>query len=159
MFCYTAFMSKADERNDITVEGYIASIDDEQVRKDSQVLADMMQAISNEEPQLYGYGTIGFGVYKYHYESGRKGEAHIIAFYPRKGKFTVYLMDGTERYAEQLAKLGKHTTTGYCVYFKRLSDIELPVLEQIVRQSYEHISELYKDGPIGKMLWQDGGKA
>lgn len=159
MFCYTAGMSKADERNDITVQGYIASIDDEQVRQDSQVLADMMQAISGQEPQLYGYGTIGFGVYKYHYESGRKGEAHTIAFYPRKGKFTVYLMDGTERYAELLAKLGKHTTTGYCVYFKRLSDIELPVLEQIVKQSYEHISELYNDGPIGKMLWQDGGKA
>ena len=63
-------------------------------------------------------------------------------------------MDGTERYAKLLTKLGKHTTTGYCVYIKRLNDIELPVLEQIVRESYEFITSKYKAGPIDKILWQ-----
>jgi hypothetical protein len=53
-----------------------------------------------------------------------------------------------------LAKLGKHTTTGYCVYIKRLSDVELPILEQIVQQSYEYIKSKSQDGPIDRILWQ-----
>ena len=63
-------------------------------------------------------------------------------------------MDGTARYAELLAKLGKHTTTGYCVYIKRLSDVELPILEQIVQQSYEYIQSMSQNGPIDRILWQ-----
>jgi hypothetical protein len=61
-------------------------------------------------------------------------------------------MDGTARYSGLLAKLGKHSTTGYCVYIKRLSDIELPILEQIVQKSYENIKS--QDGHIHQVLWQ-----
>ncbi|MFO0955138.1 MAG: DUF1801 domain-containing protein [Candidatus Saccharibacteria bacterium] len=147
-------MSKADERNDITVEQYIASLEDATLQNDALTIAEIMQRISGEKSQLYGYGTIGFGVYKYHYESGRKGEAHTLAFYPRKGKITVYLMDGTTRHAQLLAKLGKHMITGYCIYFKRLSDIELPILEQIIQASYDHITDLSKDGPITQNMWR-----
>jgi hypothetical protein len=147
-------MSKADERNDITVEQYVKSLGDESLKNDAQTLIDVMQRISQQEPILYGIGTIGFGVYKYEYTSGRKGEAHTLGFYPRKGKITVYLMDGTARYAKLLTKLGKHTTTGYCIYFKRLSDIELPVLEQIIEQSFKHINSIAQAGPIDHILWQ-----
>lgn len=148
-------MSKADERHDITVDGYISSLNDEQLKNDSLKLLGLMQKISGENPILYGIGTIGFGVYKYEYDSGRKGEAHTLAFYPRKGKITVYLMDGTARYSELLASLGKHTTTGYCVYFKRLSDVDLSVLKQIIEHSYKNITSLSKDKPIDKILWQN----
>jgi hypothetical protein len=147
-------MSKADERNDITVEEYVASISDEHVEKDAQTLVDIMHRISGSEPQLYGIGTIGFGVYEYEYDSGRKGEAHTLGFYPRKGKITVYLMDGTTRYSKLLSKLGKHTTTGYCIYIKRLSDVELPVLVQILEESYKNIHKKSQDGPIDRILWQ-----
>lgn len=146
-------MSKADERHDITVDQYVASLDDS-LKNDAQTIMKMMRAISGEAPILYGIGTIGFGVYKYEYTSGRKGEAHTLAFYPRKGKITVYLMDGTARYSALLATLGKHTTTGYCVYFKCLNDINLDVLEQIIKQSYEHIELESKNGPIDHILWQ-----
>ncbi len=148
-------MSKADERHDITVDGYISSLNDEQLKNDSLKLLGLMQKISGENPILYGIGTIGFGVYKYEYDSGRKGEAHTLAYYPRKGKITVYLMDGTARYSELLASLGKHTTTGYCVYFKRLSDVDLSVLKQIIEHSYKNITSLSKDKPIDKILWQN----
>jgi hypothetical protein len=147
-------MSKEDERHDITVEQYIASLDSEPLIKDTRIMVAMMKRISGEEPILYGYGTIGFGIYKYAYTSGRKGEAHTLGFYPRKGKITVYLMDGTARYTGKLATLGKHTNTGYCLYIKQLSDIELPVLELLLEQSYKHIESLYKKGPIDKILWQ-----
>ncbi len=147
-------MSKEDERHDITVEEYIASLNDEVLVNDTNTLVKMMRRISGKKPMLYGYGTIGFGVYKYEYTSGRKGEAHTIAFYPRKGKITVYLMDGTTRYKTKLESLGKHTITGYCIYIKRLSDIDLSVLEQILKESYTFIEKEASAGPINRILWQ-----
>lgn len=63
-------------------------------------------------------------------------------------------MDGTTRYHELLVKLGKHSMTGYCINIKRLSDIELPILKQIVQKSYDYIKSLSQDGPIDRILWQ-----
>jgi hypothetical protein len=134
-----------------SVEDSIASLD-EQTVKDCQALIEMMQRISGHEPTMWNAGTIGFDTYHYKYDSGREGDGHIIGFRPRKGKITVYLMDGTARYSDLLAKLGRHTTTGYCVYFRRLSDVELPILEQIVQKSYNYIKS--QDGHINKILWR-----
>ena len=144
-------MDKISAQNDRPVKDYIDSLD-EQTAKDSLVLIEMMQRISGHEPKMWNAGTIGFDTYHYKYDSGREGDGHVIGFYPRKGKITIYLMDGTARYSELLAKLGKHTTTGYCVYIKRLSDIELPILEQIVQQSYEYVKS--QDGHIHQILWK-----
>ena len=136
------------------VDAYIASLDDDQTVKDSQVLIEMMQRISRQTPKLWNAGTIGFDTYHYKYDSGREGDGLVIGFYPRKGKITVYLMDGTARYSALLTKLGKPTTTGYCVCIKRLSDVKLPVLEQILQQSYEYIKSKSQAGPIDRILWQ-----
>jgi hypothetical protein len=73
-----------------------------------------------------------------------------MSFYPRKGKITIYLMDGTVRYSDLLARLGKHTTSRVCLYINRLSDIELPVLEQILRQSYEYVKS--QDGQMHRAV-------
>lgn len=145
-------MSEADKRTDITVEEYLASLDDN-LQSDARKITELMQKISGNEPMLYGFGTIGYGIYHYHYESGRKGEAHTLGFYPRKGKITIYLMDGTKRYANFLTKLGKHTLTGYCIYIKHLSDIKLSVLEEILQKSYDNITA--QEGKITKILWKD----
>ena len=136
----------------VSVKEYISSLDDEQTIKDSRVLIQMMQRISGHKPTLSNVGTIGFDTYHYKYDSGREGDSIVIGFYPRKGKITIYLMDGTARYSGLLAKLGKHTTTGYCLYIKQLSDIELPILEQIVQQSYENIKS--QEGHINQILWK-----
>lgn len=125
--------------------------------KDSWALVAVMQRVSGQQPKLWNIGTIGFGTYHYKYDSGREGDAHMIGFYPRKGKITVYLMDGTARYAGLLATLGKHTTTGYCLYIKRLDDIKMPVLEQIMHESYEHMKSLSQIGPIDRIVWQTEG--
>jgi len=140
---------------DQTVDMYVASLPDVQAVKDAQVLIKIMQRVSGgHEPKLWNAGTLGFDTYHYKYSSGREGDGLVIGFYPRKGKITVYLMDGTARYGKLLAKLGKHTTTGYCIYIKQLSDVELPILEQIVRESYENIKSLSVMGPIDRILWQ-----
>lgn len=146
-------MDRKTLQNNTSVKDFIASLD-EQTEKDSQVLIQMMKAISGHEPKLWNVGTIGFDTYHYKYDSGREGDGLVIGFYPRKGKISVYLMDGTARYSKLLTQLGKHTTTGYCLYIKQLSDIELPILEQIVKQSYDYIKSLSKDGPIDQILWK-----
>lgn len=153
LFVMMRYMSRADERHDITVEEYITSLD-AATQKDARTLFEIMQRISGEKPILYGIGTIGFGVYSYEYESGRKGESHVLGFYPRKGKITIYLTDGTARYATLLSKLGKHTITGYCLYVKQLSDVELSILEQIIEESYKNIMTKSQNGPITQILWQ-----
>jgi len=142
--------------NDNLVSDLIASLGDEQTKKDSLTLVEMMQRISGHEPRLWNAGTIGFDTYHYKYDSGREGDGHVIGFYPRKGKITIYLMDGTLRFSELLAKLGKHTVTGYCVYIKHLSDVELPILEQILQKSYENIKA--QDGHINQILWRTAQK-
>ena len=136
-----------------TVDEYIASLD-EQTAADSRVLLGILKRVSGLEPQLWNVGTIGFGTYHYKYDGGREGDGHTIGFYPRKGKTTLYLMDGTARHAVLLATLGPHTLTGYCVYFKRLSDVELPVLEQLIRESYEYVAAKAEGGPIREILWK-----
>jgi hypothetical protein len=138
-------------QNTTSVKEFIASLD-EQTLYDSEALIELMQKISGSEPKLWNVGTIGFDTYHYKYDSGREGDSFIIGFYPRKGKLTIYLMDGTVRYSELLAKLGKHSTTGYCVYIKHLSDVELPILEQIMQRSFENIKS--QEGHINQILWK-----
>ncbi|MFE6256487.1 DUF1801 domain-containing protein [Agromyces sp. NPDC057865] len=141
------------DQDDRSVDEYLASLD-EQTATDSETLIEMMRRISGQEPTLWNVGTIGFGTYHYRYESGREGDGHTIGFYPRKGKLTVYLMDGTARHSALLAELGKHSTTGYCVYIKRLSDVDPVVLERIVRASYEYVESKSQEGPIREILWK-----
>jgi hypothetical protein len=141
----------AEESNrEDAVESYLASLEDEQTANDSRVLIAMMNRISGHAPQMWNVGTIGFDTYRYKYDSGREGDGQAAGFYPRKNKITVYLMDGTARHSELLAGLGKHTTSRVCVYIKRLSDIDLSILEQIVRESYVYITS--QDGHMHRAI-------
>src|SRR5947209_1616790 len=146
---YNWRMGNITAQNNGSVKDYLASLD-EQTGKDSQVLIEMMQRISGHEPKLWNVGTIGFDTYHYKYDSGREGSSHAIGFYASQGKITIYLMDGTVRYSELMARLGRHTTSRVCVHIKRLSDIQLPILERIVQQSYEYVKS--QDGHMHRAL-------
>lgn len=137
----------------MTPKEYLATLDPK-TAADSQTLLTMMQRISSQKPKLENAGTLAFDSYHYKYDSGREGDALVIGFYPRKNKITVYLMDGTARHSELLTKLGKHSTTGYCIYIKQLTDVDLSVLEQIIKNSYDFIKLKSKNGPIDKILWK-----
>jgi len=142
-----------DNIGDDRIGAFLASLD-EQTRSDATTLLAMMQGISGLQPTLWNVGTIGFGTYHYKYDSGREGDGHTIGFYPRTGKLTIYLMDGTARHADLLGSLGKHTTTGYCVYIKRLSDVDLAVLERLLTASYQYVEAKARNGPIREILWR-----
>jgi Domain of unknown function (DU1801) len=141
-------MDSQPTRDEDAVTAFVDSLD-EPVAADSRVLMEMMSRISGQRPRLWNVGTIGFDSYHFKYESGREGDSHAMGFYPRKGKITVYLMDGTERHAQMLAGLGKHTTSRVCVYVKRLSDVDLATLERVVRASYEYVKS--QDGNMHRV--------
>mgnify|MGYP003530781734 FL=1 len=117
------------------VDDFIASITDDAKRNDSQTLIDLLKKISVEPPVLWGENIIGFGSYHYQYESGREGDMPLIGFSPRKREFAIYIMSGFEQLQVQLAKLGKHKTGKSCLYIKRLSDIQINILEELMKES------------------------
>jgi len=108
---------------------------------DADVLVDLMRRITGHEAVVHNVATLGFDSYHYRYASGREVDAACLSFYPRRGKLTIYLLDGTSRHADLLADLGRHTTSKVCVYLKRLSDIDLDVLEHVLRDSYAYLKE------------------
>ena len=129
------------------VDEFLAQLDDPAKREDSYRLIDMLREVSGEEPVLWGT-MVGFGKYHYKYASGHEGDAALIGFAPRKAEFSIYLM-GTyapEEIARRdalLARLGKHRMGKACLYVKRLDDIDLDVLRQLVEISVATMRTTY----------------
>ena len=117
---------------DASVADYLAAIDDEVRRKDCEALADLMARATKQPPRMWGASIVGFGSYHYRYASGREGDTCVVGFSSRKGDISVYGLKATANAAELLPKLGKHKAGKGCVYIKRLSDVDLKVLEKLV---------------------------
>ena len=86
---------------------------------------------------MWGPSIIGFGRYHYRYDSGHESIACRLGFSPRKAQLVLYVLTETEGEAELLARLGKHKIGKCCLYINKLADVDLAVLEEIVRRSYE----------------------
>lgn len=115
----------------VSVSGYIAALPDETKRADARTLIKMMQKATGEKPKMWGPSIIGFGSQHYVYETGREGDMPIVGFSPRKPALVLYGM-GIDREKALAAKLGKYTRGKGCVYIKRLTDVDMKVLEQLV---------------------------
>lgn len=117
------------------VNKFIQSAEDPLVRRDCEVLYELMQQITGSKGVIWGESIIGFGSYQYKYASGREGNWFLAGFSPRKQNLTLYIMSGFSRYDELLNKLGKHKTGKSCLYVKRLSDIDIDVLKKLINES------------------------
>ena len=126
-------------RTDQDVDAFLAGIADETKRADCQTLSRMMSAATGEPPALWGSAIVGFGSYRYRYASGHEGEWMRIGFSPRANNLTVYIMDGFDRYQELLDQLGTHKIGKSCLYVKRLSEIDLDVLTELIRRSAQQV--------------------
>ena len=116
----------------VSVSDFIAALPDEQKRKDSLVLLDMMQKASNEEPVLWSSSIVGFVLKRYESPtSGRQVDWFVIGFAPRKANLTVYLID-LRRHEAALKKLGKYKAGGGCLYLNKLADVNLNVLQEMI---------------------------
>lgn len=119
-------------------------VDNEQKKADSFRLIELMQEWSGAEPKMWGPSIIGFGNYHYKYDSGHEGDAPVLGFSPRKPAFTLYVCSTTERSEELLANLGKFKMSKACIYVKKLSDINIPVLQELCMESIKYINEHYE---------------
>jgi hypothetical protein len=129
-----------------SVAAFLKTIPDEQKREDAANVIELMRAATKEEPVMWGTSIIGFGTYRYKYESGREGDWPIVGLSPRKQNLTLYIMPGFSEYEGLLAKLGPHTTGASCLYIKRLSDIHLPTLKTLIIRSVAAMKKKYKTG-------------
>lgn len=120
---------------------FIHSLDDQKVIDDSLKLVEIMSTASGHPAKMWGTSIIGFDTYHYKYASGREGDAAVIAFSPRKGKLVVYI-DDTSRHTGLFSRLGKHSTGKVCVYIKQLQDVDLTVLSQLIKESYDYSKSL-----------------
>ena len=123
------------KESDASVEGFLDSISDEGRRADAFRVLEIFRRVTGEEARMWGPAIVGFGHRVLKYDSGRELDWMVTGFSPRKANMTLYVIDGTQKQAELLAKLGKYTTGKVCLYIKRLSDVDENVLEQIVRDS------------------------
>jgi hypothetical protein len=121
--------------NDASVVDFLSGVADEQKQKDSFEILKIMKQITKEEPKMWGSSIVGFGSYHYKGASGREGDWMQIGFSPRKQNITLYIIPGFERYQELMKKLGKYSTGKSCLYVKRLSDVNVDVLKELITES------------------------
>jgi Domain of unknown function (DU1801) len=125
--------------NDASVDDFLNSIKDEQVRKDCWTIVEIMQEATKAKPQMWGSSIVGFGSYHYKYASGREGDWMLTAFSPRKQNITLYIYADFEGRDELMAQLGKHSCGKACIYIKRLSDVHLPTLKKLIKVSVKYM--------------------
>lgn len=129
------------KKNDADVETFLNGIADEKRREDSFAVLELMKKITKADPKMWGASIVGFGNYRYKYQSGREGDWLVSGFSPRKQNLTLYIMSGFSRYEELLAKLGKHKTGKSCLYINKLEDVDLDVLAEIIETSVKNVNE------------------
>jgi hypothetical protein len=125
------------------VDEYVASRANEQQRTDCQELMALLKKITRQPPKMWGPSIVGYGSYRYTYESGRTGEAPLAGFAIRGRELVVYLVAESDRQKALLAKLGKHKMTKSCLYFKQLADLDRSTLEKLVVNSVADVRRRY----------------
>jgi len=119
-------------------------VDKEQKKVESFELIDLMQKWSGFEPKMWGPSIIGFGSYHYKYASGHEGDAPILGFSPRKSAFSLYVYSPIEKNEQMLEELGKFKMGKSCIYVKKISDINISILEKMCKATIKHTYKNYE---------------
>ena len=124
------------KENDASVEKFLNAVKDEGKRKDSFVLLELLKKVTKQEPKMWGSSIIGFGNYRYKSpKTGREGDWFLTGFSPRKQNMTVYFSSGFHDMAPLMKDLGKYKTGGGCLYFNKLSDIDIKALTKMLKET------------------------
>lgn len=118
----------------LSVAVFVDALTDGTRPADAKALIKLMQSATGEKPKMWGPSIIGFGSCHYAYESGREGDMPLAGFSPRKAATVLYGISRSSDSEGLLAKLGKHTTGGGCLYIKKLADVDRKVLEALVEK-------------------------
>lgn len=128
---------------DDSVDAFISAIADDARREDCLTLLALMKRVTGEEPRVWSSGLVGFGTYHYKSSGGQEGDWFPVGFASRKAALTVYLGLELDSLAAHLDRLGTHKTGKGCIYIKRLSDVDLGVLERLVADAYAHMKQAF----------------
>ncbi|WP_341367230.1 DUF1801 domain-containing protein [Yoonia sp. BS5-3] len=128
-----------------SVADFIAGVEHATRRADAEVLEAMFRKITGWQPRMWGPTLIGYGSYHYTYDSGRSGDMLATGFSPRKANLVLYIMPGYQDFGEMMDRLGKHKLGKSCLYINKLADVDLDVLEEIIRAG---LKDLGKRWPV-----------
>ena len=123
--------------------GFIKGVKDEQKRKDCQALMKIMHRSTGKRAVMWGTSIVGYGKYHYKYASGREGDMCLTGFSPRAQNIAVYIMPGFSQFEMELKLLGKHKLGKSCLYLKSLRDVDLNILEEIIKASVIEMQKRY----------------
>ena len=129
---------------DASVEDFIASVENKTRRADAETTLEMFTRITGEAPTMWGPAIVGFGVAPLKYPDGREIDWPIVGFSPRKQNMTLYVICSSPKQPELFAKLGKHTSSVSCLYINKLADVDLKVLEAVVKDAYTYAKKQRK---------------
>ena len=123
----------------VSVEKFLNSVTDKTKRDDSFKLLEMMKKVTKQDAKMWGPSIIGFGSYHYKYASGHEGDSALTGFSPRKAAISIYVMCGLKKSPALMKKLGKYKTGVACLYVKKLDDIDMKVLKELISESVKYI--------------------
>ncbi len=121
-----------------SVDEFLSSIEDEQVRADSYAIAGIMEKATKAKACMWGSAIVGFGSRRFRYPDGREMDWMVIAFSPRKKNIVLYIAPDFAGCEELIAKLGKCSRGKSCLYIKRLSDVNIGTFKKIIKASVQH---------------------
>ena len=126
------------QKTKTSVKDFLAAVPHEQRRKDGEALVKLMQKVTGKKPVMWGPSIIGFDEVHYKYASGREGDICRIGFSPRKAALSLYVPTGFANATNLKKKLGKAKSAKGCMYINKLADVDLGVLEQLIREGYQY---------------------
>ena len=126
---------------------FIAGIENPVRRADAEALLDWFQKVTEFPPVMWGSSIIGYGRYHYVYDSGRSGDSMMTGFSPRKARLSIYIMPGYQDLDSFLQRLGKHKIGKSCLYINKLAEIDMQVLEEVVRYGVRNLQDKYETWP------------
>ena len=130
-------------QNENSVTAFINKVADETKRKDCFAIIEIYKTATKLEPKMWGPAIVGFGSYHYVYESGREGDAPLVAFSSRKNAIVLYLSSKFDKREELLEQFGKYTTSKACIYIKKLEDVKESILKKMIVASMKHTKSIY----------------
>jgi len=143
-------MAKADTKTqltDVDPRAFLEAVEHPVRRADGLILDDMFRRITGWQPRMWGPTIVGYGKYHYIYDSGREGDSLATGFSPRKTNLSLYIMPGYQNFGDMLDRLGKHKKAVACLYMNKLADVDLAVLEEIIRAGLDDLGKAWSVKP------------
>ena len=128
---------------DADVDAYLASRASPEQLVDCKAIMALCERLTKQQPRMWGPSIVGYGSYTYLYNSGRSGDACVAGFAVRGKELVVYIIADTAEQVALLARLGRHRIGKSCLYFKRLADLDLKILEALVAGSVREVRRRY----------------